>query len=183
MRIIKRYPNRKLYDTEAKQYITLDEIANLIREGIDIRVIDHATEEDITTLTLTQIIYEQEKKQTGFFPSTLLADLIQASGEHLANIQKLLSASINYWHQIDEEIRIRVQKLVKQGELTETEGLRMIEKLIQPDSQFTNSGEQYEKEIQMAITRRRVPTRKEIQDLIDQIDALTDQLEKGNPAK
>ena len=71
MTMIKRYPNRKLYDTEAKQYITLSGIAELIRQGGDIQVSDYATGEDLTALTLSQIIFEQEKKQSGFLPWTL----------------------------------------------------------------------------------------------------------------
>ncbi len=63
MRVIKRYPNRKLYDTEGKQYISLERIAGLIRGGEDIHVVDHATHEDLTTVTLTQVIFEQEKRQ------------------------------------------------------------------------------------------------------------------------
>lgn len=63
MAIIKRYPNRKLYDTEAKKYITLDGIAELIRDGQEVQVMDHSTGEDLTTLTLTQIIFEQEKEK------------------------------------------------------------------------------------------------------------------------
>ena len=54
MLVIKRYPNRKLYDTEAKRYITLDGIAELIRQGAEVRVIDHTTDEDLTAVTLTQ---------------------------------------------------------------------------------------------------------------------------------
>ncbi|MCK5314811.1 MAG: polyhydroxyalkanoate synthesis regulator DNA-binding domain-containing protein, partial [Anaerolineales bacterium] len=69
---IKRYPNRKLYDTEAKQYITLDEIADLIRQGQEIRVTDNVTGEDLTAVTLSQIIFEQEKKQSGFLPRSVL---------------------------------------------------------------------------------------------------------------
>ena len=61
MPIIKRYPNRKLYDTAAKQYVSLDGIAAMIRRGDEVQVVDHATGEDLTTLTLTQIIVEQEK--------------------------------------------------------------------------------------------------------------------------
>ena len=62
--IIKRYPNRKLYDTEAKQYITLEGIASVIRSGQEVQVIDHVTWEDLTALTLSQIILEQEKRQS-----------------------------------------------------------------------------------------------------------------------
>ena len=63
MIVIKRYPNRKLYNTEAKQYVTLDGIAQLIREREEIQILDHATGEDLTAVTLTQIIVEQEKKE------------------------------------------------------------------------------------------------------------------------
>ena len=63
MPLIKRYPNRKLYDTEAKAYITLEQIAYLIREGQEDHVVDHASREDLTALTLTQVILEQERKR------------------------------------------------------------------------------------------------------------------------
>jgi polyhydroxyalkanoate synthesis repressor PhaR len=90
MPVIKRYPNRKLYDTQAKQYITLDRIAELIREGSDIQVIDHASGEDITALTLSQVILEQEKRQSGFLPHALLSNLIQAGGVQFDTIQRSL---------------------------------------------------------------------------------------------
>ncbi len=66
MVVIKRYPNRKLYDTIAKQYITLDGVAELVRQGSEIKVVDHASGEDLTAFTLTQIILEQEKKRMGY---------------------------------------------------------------------------------------------------------------------
>ena len=68
MPVIKRYPNRKLYDTTAKQYVSLEGIADLVRQGAEVQVVDHATGEDLTTLTLTQIIVEQERLQSGFLP-------------------------------------------------------------------------------------------------------------------
>lgn len=178
MRIIKRYPNRKLYDTITKQYITLEEVAELIRLGHEVQVIDNVSEEDITTLTLTQIIHEQEKKQSGLFPPTLLANLIQTGGERLNTIQKFLSTSVNYWHQIDEEIRDRIQKLVRQGELSEAEGRRLIEKLIQSFNLDQDKDDLLQEEIQQVLIRRQVATRDEIQSLIDQIEELTNQLEQ-----
>ena len=72
MPIIKRYPNRKLYDTDAKRYITLDGIAELIRDGAEVQVVDHTTNEDLTAVTLTQIIFEQEKRNSGFLPKSVL---------------------------------------------------------------------------------------------------------------
>jgi len=56
MPVIKRYPNRKLYNTASKQYITLGEIAILIQQGIDVTVVDYASDEDLTSATLVQII-------------------------------------------------------------------------------------------------------------------------------
>ena len=81
MRLIKRYPNRKLYDTEDKMYVTLNGIAELIRDGHDVQVVDHTSGEDLTAVTLTQIIFEQEKRQSGFLPRSVLTGLVQAGGE------------------------------------------------------------------------------------------------------
>ncbi|MCB0135660.1 MAG: polyhydroxyalkanoate synthesis regulator DNA-binding domain-containing protein, partial [Caldilineaceae bacterium] len=65
MPVIKRYPNRKLYDTESKRYVTLEHIAQMIQQGEDVIVTDHESGEDLTNLTLSQIIFEQEKKGSG----------------------------------------------------------------------------------------------------------------------
>ncbi len=62
MPLIKRYPNRKLYDTEAKRYVTLENITEMIQKGEEVQVVDYESGEDLTNLTLTQIILEQEKK-------------------------------------------------------------------------------------------------------------------------
>jgi polyhydroxyalkanoate synthesis repressor PhaR len=178
MNLIKRYPNRKLYDTHKKQYITLEEIADLIRSGEDIQVIDHASGEDITALTLTQIIYEQEKKQGGFLPRSILTDLIHASGERLNTLQKALSASVNYWHQIDEEIRHRIQKLVSQGELSEIEGLNLLKILIQSPESLENEDLYYQNEIQQILNQHQVPKRKELKELMDHLDELAEKLDQ-----
>ena len=61
-KIIKRYQNRKLYDTQQSCYVTLDDIAKMIRVDEDVMVIDNKTKNDITAATLTQIIFEAEKK-------------------------------------------------------------------------------------------------------------------------
>ena len=80
--MIKRYQNRKLYDTAAKRYITLDGIAQLIRQGNDVQIIDNVTDEDLTNVTLMQVIMEQEKRKSGFLPLNFLVGLIQA-GENI----------------------------------------------------------------------------------------------------
>ncbi len=82
-RIVKRYQNRKLYDTHHSCYVTLDEIAQFIRQGEDIVVIDNKSQEDLTAITLSQIIFEQEKRKKNSLPLTALKNIIQSGGEQL----------------------------------------------------------------------------------------------------
>ena len=122
MLVIKRYPNRKLYDTDAKKYITLGGVAELIRAGEEVQVIDYVSEEDLTALTLAQIIFEQEKKRDGLLPLSVLSGLIQAGGDRLNALQRALLSPMNFWYQVDEEIKQRVNLLVQEGYLDDGEG-------------------------------------------------------------
>ncbi len=79
-KVIKRYQNRKLYDTHESSYVTLDEIAKMIRNGEEIRVIDNKTKNDITAATLTQLLYESERKAKTQ-PSVNLLKTIIRSGD------------------------------------------------------------------------------------------------------
>jgi polyhydroxyalkanoate synthesis repressor PhaR len=63
MRLIRRYANRKLYDTKESRYVTLDQVADFVRAGEEIRVLDNATARDVTAAKLAQIIFEEEKRQ------------------------------------------------------------------------------------------------------------------------
>ena len=76
-RIIKRYDNRKLYDTESRKYISLEEIASLIRQGVDVRVVENASDTDITAQTLTQVIFEEGKKGRNPLSTEILHDVIR----------------------------------------------------------------------------------------------------------
>ena len=95
MPVIKRYPNRKLYDTEAKRYVTLDHIAALIQANEDVLVIDHESGEDLTNLTLSQIIFEQEKKGSGLLSRSLLTNLIRTGGDTLDQVRRALIAPLH----------------------------------------------------------------------------------------
>ncbi len=87
-RIIKRYANRKLYDTEHSRYVTLDQISEMIRQGDDVKIVDNKTKEDLTTVTLAQIIFEEEKKQRSFLPLSAMRNIIQSGGEWFAEAQR-----------------------------------------------------------------------------------------------
>jgi len=187
MPVIKRYPNRKLYDTKAKKYITLDGIAVLIRDGEEVTVTDHASGEDLTALTLTQIIFEQEKKKSGLLPNSILTGLIRSSGDRITSIQRTLFSS-TFWHQIDDEIKLRVRKLVKMEKMSASEGKEMIEQLLSPDirgqgsSQETGSPQSTSTlEIEKYLNHRQAPTQDDLHRLHIQLEELAAKLEEINP--
>ncbi len=80
--LIKRYANRKLYNTQTSRYITLKGIAELVEAGEDVRVIDNETGEDITSVTLSQVLVDSEREGRSV-SRTLLSDLIQRGGDAL----------------------------------------------------------------------------------------------------
>ena len=82
-RIIKRYANRKLYDMRESCYITHDEIASLVKSGEDVQIIDNKTKEDLTTLTLTQILFREEKMQRKTLPLQTLRGILQSGGDFI----------------------------------------------------------------------------------------------------
>src|SRR5512134_3461192 len=85
-RVIKRYANRKLYDTQRSKYVTLDQIADMIRGGEDVKIVDNNSKEDLTTVTLAQIIFEEEKKQKSFLPLNAMKNIIQSGGERIEEL-------------------------------------------------------------------------------------------------
>ena len=102
VRLVKRYGSRKLYDTEESRYATLDEIVAWIREGQQVRIVDNATETDVTTSVLAQIIAEQGRRGASTLPTETLHDLIRKGEQALrsgveqvqAGVEKLLESSL-----------------------------------------------------------------------------------------
>jgi polyhydroxyalkanoate synthesis repressor PhaR len=82
-RVIKRYSNRKLYDTKDSRYVTLQQIGEMVRAGEEVQIIDNATKEDKTEVTLALIISEDLKSQPRSVPLGTLRDLIQERGERV----------------------------------------------------------------------------------------------------
>jgi polyhydroxyalkanoate synthesis repressor PhaR len=81
VRVIKRYSNRKLYDTKDSRYVTLLQIAGMVREGEEVQIIDNNTKDDLTEVTLAQIIYEEQKAHSRSVPLQTLKELIHARTE------------------------------------------------------------------------------------------------------
>ena len=92
VKIIKRYQNRKLYDTQQSCYVTLDDIAKMIRTNEEVMVIDNKSKNDITAATLTQIIFEAEKKASQYAPLFTLREIIQTGNGSISNYLAKLGA-------------------------------------------------------------------------------------------
>ena len=103
-KIIKRYQNRKLYDTHESSYVTLDEIAKMIKGGENLRVIDNKTKNDITAATLTQLLYESERRAKTQPSVALLKEIIRhGDGSFSGFIQAKLGAEMAKFDQDDAE--------------------------------------------------------------------------------
>ena len=102
-RIIKRYANRKLYDTQHSRYVTLDQISEMIRNGDEVKIVDNKSKEDLTSVTLAQIIFEEEKKQRSFLPLTAMRNIIQNGGEWIAEAQRRVTSMLPFKGHAEEE--------------------------------------------------------------------------------
>lgn len=116
-KIIKRYTNRKLYDTEESRYVTLDEISEMVKAGAEVKIVDNRSKEDLTSVTLAQIIFEEEKKSSRM-PLSVLRDIIRSGGE---TISVYLQSSVEHVGQRVASIReeaevIRDRILHRDGE-------------------------------------------------------------------
>jgi polyhydroxyalkanoate synthesis repressor PhaR len=103
---IKKYANRRLYNTGTSTYVTLDDLAEMVKNGEDFRVVDAKSGEEITRSVLTQIIFEQENKGQNLLPITFLRQLIRFYGDSIQNlIPTYLDFSINSLVREQEKLR------------------------------------------------------------------------------
>src|SRR5438270_3613459 len=107
---LKKYPNRRYYDSTHSRHLTLDEIRSLIQDGYDIRVTDSKTSTDITPQVLTQIILELETQKLDSFPVPLLVRLIRVNDRLVKDFiekyfNQALHSFLDYQHQLEEQLR------------------------------------------------------------------------------
>ena len=130
VRLVKRYGNRKLYDVEASRYVTLDGIRALVQSGEDVRVVDNDSGEDLTRVTLAQIIYEAEKKPNGggTLSLPLLRRLVQFGDEAVRDLRR----GVERGREALETVREGVQGLVaRRGTGKKKKGSSLLEDLLE----------------------------------------------------
>jgi polyhydroxyalkanoate synthesis repressor PhaR len=114
-RTIKRYTNRKLYDKLESRYVTLEEIARLVRAGEDIQVIDNESEEDLTSVTFAQIILEEEKRKQHLLSVPFLRKLIRTGEARVQDISDRASRGIEAIGDLTGKAQDRVREVVGGG--------------------------------------------------------------------
>jgi polyhydroxyalkanoate synthesis repressor PhaR len=179
MRTIKRYSNRKLYDTEDKRYITLEQIAALVRENQDIKVVDNQTGEDLTTVTLSQILLEQEKRKETSLPKSFFTNLIQRSTTQVMDFTK---KNVLSWFDSsfasEQEVDANVDKMVQSGEVSQDEAKKLKDEFRARASSFKKKmDEMIERRVQDVLERLNIPTKSDVARLNERLDEITRKFE------
>jgi polyhydroxyalkanoate synthesis repressor PhaR len=130
-RIVKRYQNRKLYDTAESRYVTLNDIGEMIKHGEDVKIIDNRSKEDLTALTLTQIIFEQEKKKKSLLPLKTLQEIVQRGpGQVVDYVMNTIDSGVHSISQARGEVEDYIEKLIKKGDLSLEEMRHLLKEFI-----------------------------------------------------
>jgi polyhydroxyalkanoate synthesis repressor PhaR len=110
--IIKKYENRRLYDTSSSRYVNLEDIASMVREGQEVQVLDAKTGEDLTRVTLTQIITEDAKVQPTGLPLELLRQLIMATDKAGKEfVMWYLNSAFETYHKVRDAVQNRLNEV------------------------------------------------------------------------
>jgi polyhydroxyalkanoate synthesis repressor PhaR len=110
--VIKRYPNRRLYNSSARKYVNLADVAAAVREGREIKVVDAKTGEDLTRVILTQIIVEDAKEQPAGLPLELLRQLIVASDQAGREfLMWYLGSAFDAYRKVQEMVQSRLSEM------------------------------------------------------------------------
>ncbi|BBM86116.1 polyhydroxyalkanoate synthesis regulator DNA-binding domain-containing protein [Candidatus Uabimicrobium amorphum] len=183
MRLIKRYANRKLYDTIDKKYVTLENIEALIKQGESVSILDNDSNQDITTGVLSQIIAEQAKKENQFSPSLFTQIIRKGKGNMYSYASKIVQSIGETTYFIEEEVRGKVKQLVSSGEITQEEGDALQQDLT---NNAPSTIEKLEKHLELlystVLNKLNIPEKSEVKRLrktIDRLEAKVKEIENS----
>jgi polyhydroxyalkanoate synthesis repressor PhaR len=179
LRLIKKYHNRKFYDTVDRRYVSLSGISSLVRDGEEVQVVEKTTGNDITTLVLSQIVREQERQDSSL-PQGLLTALVRRGSLGLDQLRGSFHASLKALQELEDELRERADALASHGEITLTEAQEWREELAATARERQAAAEERViQEIQDSLVRLDLPTQTELEGLrrrLRQVEAKVDSL-------
>ena len=112
-RLVKRYSNRKLYDTSESRYVTLDEIARWVKAGEEVKILENESGDDLTAVTFAQIILEEERKKNGLLSLRVMRELIQHGESALQGLAATVDRGMDVIRPAAEAARSRMQEGVQ----------------------------------------------------------------------
>ena len=180
MHRIKKYANRKLYDTTDKKYISRTRLSELIKQGEDIIIIDNETGEDLTASIVSSLIATTRGKAGGTVSSGVLIQLFRKGGNALTDYAKRY---VSFWQRsftmAEDEIDDMVKKLVKSKEISTSEGTRLKREIMG----FTTSlkewiSEAIDKRLKEVLAATHLATKNQVSELNERIHTLEKKLEK-----
>lgn len=116
VRIIKKYPNRRIYDTQESKYITLDAVRDMVVKGVEFKVIDTQSKKDITRSILLQIIIEQESDTNPLFSTDNLQNFIRYYGANQGQgFSDFLNQSLDFFQQQQEQIQDQMNEMMERS--------------------------------------------------------------------
>jgi len=180
MHRIKKYANRKLYDTTDKKYISRTRLSELIKQGKDIIIIDNETGEDLTASIVSNLIATTKGKAGELVSSGVLIQLFRKGGNALTDYAKRY---VSFWQRsftmAEDEIDDMVKKLVKSKEISKSEGVRLKKEVMG----FTTSlkvwiSDTIDKRLKEVLSATNLATKDQVSELTDRIKTLEKKLEQ-----
>ena len=180
MRLIKKYKNRRLYDTELKKTIKIEDIKRYIDDGIQIKVIDNATNKDITVKTMVLVLSSSAKDTKEKSDNVIVQLLLRKGVDVMDVVKKLMLAAIGAVNLSKERVEEILDELVKKGEMTSGEKAEALRKMADKvESSTEKVKEAVEKQVKSAIDKVNVGGRiDEISKKVDDLAASLEQLKK-----
>ncbi len=174
-RIIKRYVNRRLYDVQEKHTVTLQDVAELVKQGQDVMVIDNKTKEDITLPTLFQILSNEAKDWKDTMPSAKVASqfFLKGGGVVVEAVKKALVTSIGAVDVTREKIEELVDDLIQKGHLDKKERAQTIRDLRERVEERSKEAKLWvEEQVKATVNKLRPAREEEVDDLRQQVKIL-----------
>ena len=179
MKLIKRYRNRRLYDTELKKSIKLDDVRRYVDEGIEVKVIDHSDGRDITVTTLVNVLSSSTADEESLGKNEkVIEELLQKKGVGIMDaMKKLTLAAIGAVHMSKERLEELFDEMVKKGEMTSGEKAEAMKKMADKiESSASKAANVVESKVSAAVEKMNVGSR--IDELNKKIEELTSRLDK-----
>jgi len=180
MHKIKRYANRKLYDTTDKRYVTLNQIAEIVKAGEEISVKDNKTGKDLTSATVSQILARDKKGKSDDIGSSVLIRLLRKGPGALVDYGwKYVSLWERALTMADEEIDRLVDRLVKDKELSKSEGSKLKKDILGRADDLRNwIKDKIDQRVNEVLGRMNLATKDQVARLTARIESLTKKVRK-----